>query len=61
MLEWVTETQSYTVTELSAVTTSDSELDERIRAFLAEHPASSTRRVWENVTEQNQRISIASR
>ena len=45
MLEWVTETQGYTVTELDTVGASDDELDERISAYLTDHPASSTRAV----------------
>jgi hypothetical protein len=49
LLEWVIETQGYTVTELDTVGASDSELEERIAAYLSEQPLSNTRAVWENV------------
>jgi hypothetical protein len=56
MLEWVVETQGYTVTELDTVGASDAELEERIVAFLAEHPWSTTRAVWDGVSGTNERI-----
>ena len=49
MLEWITETQSYSVTEMSDVVT-DTEMDERIREFLDIYPRSSTTAVTEGVT-----------
>ena len=56
MLEWVTETQGYTVTDLAAAGASDDELDERIRDWLTKHPASSTRQVQAAVKGTNSRI-----
>ena len=38
MLEWVVETQGYTVTELDTVGASDAELEQRIVDYLREHP-----------------------
>jgi AAA domain len=49
LLEWVTETQGYTVTQLDTVGASDDELDEKIAAYLTKHPAASTRGVHANV------------
>ena len=57
MLEWVTDTQGYTVTELDTIGASDNELDERIAAYLADHPAASTRDVHANVKGTNDRIT----
>ena len=57
MLEWVTETQGYTVTELATTTASDTELDEQLNAYLTAHPASSTRDVQAGVKVRNDRIS----
>ncbi len=57
MLEWVTETQGYTVTELATTTASDSELDEPLNAYLMAHPASSTREAHAGVKGRNDRIS----
>jgi hypothetical protein len=56
MLEWVVETQGYTVTELDMVGASDAELEERIADFLADHPQSTTTAVWEGVKGTNERI-----
>ncbi len=56
MLEWVLDTQSYTVTELNAAGASDAELDERIQAYLSDHPTSSTTAVCANVKGANGRI-----
>jgi hypothetical protein len=56
MLEWVIETQGYTVTELDAVGASDSELEERIADFLAEHPQSTTLAILRAVKGTNERI-----
>jgi hypothetical protein len=56
LLEWVVETQGYTVTDLEAVGASESELESRIAAYLEAHPWSSTNSVWENVKGTNSRI-----
>jgi hypothetical protein len=56
MLEWVVETQGYTVTELDTVGASDVELEERMAEYLADHPASSTTRVETNVKGTATRI-----
>ena len=56
MLEWVVETQGYTVTELDAGGASDSELEERVVVFLAAHPASSTTKVETEVEGTASRI-----
>jgi AAA domain len=56
MLEWIVETQGYTVTELDTVGASDAELEERIADFLTEHPWSTTRAVWDGVSGTNERI-----
>jgi hypothetical protein len=57
MLEWVTETEGYTVTTLAAATTSDAELDALIEAYLTEHPGSSTRAVREGVKGRDGHIN----
>jgi hypothetical protein len=56
LLEWIVETQSYTVTELDTVGATDTELEQRIIDFLAEHPVSSTNAVWAGVKGTNSRI-----
>ncbi len=56
MLEWVLETQGYTVTQLDTAGASDDELDQRIDDYLTKHPASSTRQVQANVKGTNGRI-----
>jgi hypothetical protein len=56
MLEWIIETQGYTITELDMVGASDGELEQRIVDYLKEHPASSTVTVTDNVKGTNQRI-----
>ena len=43
-------------TELDTVGASDAELEERLADFLAEHPWSTTRAVWEGVNGTNERI-----
>ena len=58
MLEWVTETQGYTVTELATTTASDNELDDLLNAYLMAHPASSTREVHAGVKGRTDRISV---
>ena len=56
MLEWITETQGYSVTELDTVGASDAELEERIADYLAEHPLSSTTTVETEVKGTASRI-----
>ena len=56
VLEWVVETQGYTVTELDAAGASDAELEQRLADYLEAHPWSSTRAVWEGVSGTNERI-----
>jgi hypothetical protein len=56
LLEWVVETQGYTVTELDTVGASDSDLEERIVSYLSEHPWSTTNSVWDGVKGTNSRI-----
>jgi hypothetical protein len=56
LLEWVVETQGYTVTELDTVGASDSELEERVADFLAERPYSSTTTVETEVKGTASRI-----
>jgi hypothetical protein len=48
LLEWIVETKGYRAVELPAGAT-DSELEARIDAYLAEHPLSSTTGVLDNV------------
>jgi hypothetical protein len=45
MLEWELDTQGYTVIEMDTVGATESELQARIDAYLAEHPLSSTTKV----------------
>jgi hypothetical protein len=56
LLEWIVETQGYTMLDLDTVGASDSELETRIADYLSAHPWSSTRTVWDNVTGTNTRI-----
>jgi hypothetical protein len=56
MLEWVIERQGYTLTEIDTAGASDSELEERIVAFLAQHPWASTRSVNDGVKGTQERI-----
>jgi hypothetical protein len=56
LLEWITETQGYAVTELESVGASDSELVERTVAYLTAHPWASTRSVYEAVKGTQTRI-----
>ena len=56
MLEWIVETQGYSVTELDTVGASDVELEERIADYLAEHPFSSTTTVETEVKGTASRI-----
>jgi AAA domain-containing protein len=57
MLEWIIETQGYSVTELDTIGASDAELEQRIRDYLNTNPLVPTRAVWENVKGTNERIS----
>ena len=56
LLEWVVETQGYTVVELDTVGASDAELEQRIADYLAEHPYSSTTTVETEVQGTASRI-----
>jgi hypothetical protein len=56
MLEWIVETQGYSVTELDAVGASDAELEQRVVDYLAEHPLSSTTTVETDVKGTASRI-----
>jgi hypothetical protein len=56
ILEWLVDTQGYTVIELETAAASDDELDERIAEYLMNHPASSTTSVCGGVTGTNSRI-----
>jgi hypothetical protein len=56
MLEWILETQGYSVTELDTVGATDMELEQRITDFLTEHPASSTTTVETEVKGTAARI-----
>ena len=57
MLEWIVETQGYSVTDLVTAGVSDDELAERLDAFLADKPLSSTKTVLAGVQGTNERIS----
>jgi hypothetical protein len=57
MLEWVTDTQGYTVTDLTAVGATEDELDEGIVEYLTAHPWASTRLVQANVKGADKRIA----
>jgi hypothetical protein len=58
LLEWIVETQGYTVTELDVVGASDAELRQRLDEFLKAHPLSSTTAVCEGVKGTNRRIQV---
>lgn len=57
MLEWVTETQGYTVTELDKIGASTTELDAAIDAFMAVQKLASTNKIHSNVKGTNSRIT----
>jgi hypothetical protein len=59
MLEWIVETQGYSVTELDTVGASDAELEERVAAYLADHPLASTTTVETDVKGTTSRIRKA--
>jgi AAA domain-containing protein len=56
MLEWVLETQGYTVTALDTVGASDLELEQRVADYLTEHPFASTTTVETEVKGTATRI-----
>jgi hypothetical protein len=56
LLEWVTETQGYTVVEIETQGASDSVLKSRLVEFLREQPMSSTRKVYAGVQGSNERL-----
>jgi hypothetical protein len=56
LLEWVVETQGYTVTALDTVGASDAELEQRIADHLTEHPLKPTRKVCKDVKGTQDRI-----
>jgi hypothetical protein len=57
MLEWITDTQGYTVTDITAAGASDDELDAGIAEYLTAHPWAATRMVQANVTGRDKRIA----
>jgi hypothetical protein len=56
MLEWIVETQGYSVTELDTVGASDAELEQRVADFLAGNPWASTRAVYGGVAGTQSRV-----
>ncbi|PWU23556.1 MAG: hypothetical protein C5B48_08415 [Candidatus Rokuibacteriota bacterium] len=56
LLEWLTDSQGYNVVDLDSVGASDGELEDRIAAYLAEHPLSSTTTVETEVKGTASRI-----
>jgi len=56
MLDWVPETQAYTVTEIDTRKVSDAELDERIAEYLTRHPRTSTTVVRNRVEGSSDQI-----
>jgi AAA domain len=56
LLEWIVETQGYSVTDLDTVGASDSELEERIVEYLLENSGSTTNAIKNNVKGTNSRI-----
>ena len=59
MLEWVIETQGYSITELDVMGATDTELEERVAEYLTEHPLSSTTTVETEVMGTATRIRKA--
>jgi hypothetical protein len=57
MLDWIVESQGYTVTELDTVGASDELLVERLAAYLAEHPATATKHVCAGVEGTDSRLT----
>ena len=56
MLEWIVETQGYSVTELDTVGATDTELLERIADYLRDNPGATTNAVKTGVKGTNSRI-----
>jgi AAA domain len=56
LLDWVVETQSYTVTELDTIGASDSELLERLVDYVTKNPGATTNTIQMNVKGTNSRI-----
>lgn len=56
MLDWILETQSYSISELDTIGASDTELEQRIADFLTAHPLSSTTAVETKVKGTATRI-----
>jgi hypothetical protein len=57
MLDWVVETQGYTVTPLDTIGASDDLLVERLVAFLAEHPGTATNKVCAAIEGTDSRLT----
>lgn len=57
MLDWIIETEGYTVTPLDTVGASDDLLVERLVAYLDEHPATATEAVLKNVEGSDSRLT----
>jgi hypothetical protein len=57
MLDWVIETQGYTVTTLDTVGASDELLVQRLTEYLTEHPGTATKHVCEGVEGTDSRLS----
>jgi hypothetical protein len=56
LLEWIIETQGYSVTDLEAVGASDSELEARLVDYLLESPGATTNAIKASVKGTNSRI-----
>ena len=57
LLDWVVESQGYTVTPLDTVGASDELLVERLIAYLSEHPATATTHVCKGVEGSDSRLT----
>jgi hypothetical protein len=57
MLDWQVATEAYEVTPLDTVGATDEQLIEEITAYLAEHPASATKRVCDAIKGTDSRIT----
>jgi hypothetical protein len=57
MLDWVTDTEGYTVRQLDAIGASDELLVERLMAYLTDHPVTATKHVEESVEGNDSRLS----
>jgi hypothetical protein len=56
LLEWIIDTQGYSVTDLETVGASDSELEARLVEYLLEHPGATTNAIKASVKGTNSRI-----